>query len=67
MVELDSEIIIAGGGPVGVGLAIDLAQRGHDVLVVEKYSQPQLVPKGQNLTSRTMEHLAAWGADRIAR
>ena len=55
MVELDSEIIIAGGGPVGVGLAIDLAQRGHDVLVVEKYSQPQLVPKGQNLTSRTME------------
>ena len=67
MVELDSEIIIAGGGPVGVGLAIDLAQRGHDVLVVEKYSRPQLVPKGQNLTSRTMEHLAAWGADQIAR
>ena len=67
MVDLTSEIIIAGGGPVGVGLAIDLAQRGHDVLVVEKYSQPQLVPKGQNLTSRTMEHLAAWGADQIAR
>jgi 2-polyprenyl-6-methoxyphenol hydroxylase-like FAD-dependent oxidoreductase len=39
MVDLTSEIIIAGGGPVGVGLAIDLAQRGHDVLVVEKYSQ----------------------------
>ncbi|MEK9554681.1 MAG: FAD-dependent oxidoreductase, partial [Gammaproteobacteria bacterium] len=67
MVGLDSEIIIVGGGPVGVGLAIDLAQRGHDVLVVEKYSRPQLVPKGQNLTSRTMEHLAAWGADQIAR
>ena len=67
MVEQTAEVIIAGGGPVGVGLAIDLAQRGHDVLVVEKYSRPQLVPKGQNLTSRTMEHLAAWGADQIAR
>ncbi|WP_068299905.1 FAD-dependent oxidoreductase [Pararhodobacter sp. CCB-MM2] len=57
------DVIIVGGGPVGMGLAIDLAQRGHSVAVVERYAQPQPVPKGQNLTQRTMEHMQAWGCE----
>ncbi|MFV0245491.1 MAG: FAD-dependent monooxygenase [Qingshengfaniella sp.] len=57
------DLLISGGGPVGMGLAIDLAQRGHSVAVVEKYPQPQPIPKGQNLTQRTMEHMIAWGVE----
>ena len=57
------DVIVVGGGPVGMGLAIDLAQRGMRVLVLEKYPSPQLIPKGQNLTQRTMEHFRAWNAE----
>lgn len=56
-------VIIGGGGPVGIGLAIDLAQRGIGSTVIEKHPQPQPVPKGQNLTQRTMEHMRAWGVE----
>ena len=58
-----AQVIISGGGPVGLGLAIELGQRGIEVLVLEKYPSPQLVPKGQNLTPRTMEHFRVWGAE----
>ena len=65
--DMDHEVIISGGGPVGMALAIDLGQRGIDTLVVEKYPEPQPVPKGQNLTQRTMEHFRAWGCEAALR
>ena len=59
--QLSSDVVIVGGGPVGMGLAIDLAQRGVKSIVIEKYPQLHPVPKGQNLTQRTGEHFKAWG------
>jgi 4-hydroxyisophthalate hydroxylase len=59
-----TRVAIAGGGPVGTGLAITLAQRGIEVIVIEKYRTPQPVPKGQNLTQRTAEHFRRWGIER---
>ncbi|MBF9041790.1 monooxygenase [Rhodobacterales bacterium HKCCE4037] len=61
--DLTHDVIIVGGGPVGMGLAIDLGQRGHSVAVIERYAEPQLVPKGQNMTQRTVEHFDAWGCE----
>ena len=52
----DAPVIIVGGGPVGMGLAIELGQREIRCVVVERYTSPQPIPKGQNLTQRTMEH-----------
>jgi 2-polyprenyl-6-methoxyphenol hydroxylase-like FAD-dependent oxidoreductase len=65
--ELDTEVLIVGGGPVGMGLAIELGQRGVRCLVIERYVQPQPIPKGQNLTQRTLEHFHFWGAERQLR
>lgn len=63
----DAEVVIVGGGPVGMGLAIELGQRGVSTIVVERYPQPQPIPKGQNLTQRTMEHFHFWGAEKELR
>lgn len=65
--ERQADVVIVGGGPVGTGLAIELGQRGVRTLVVERYPTPQRVPKGQNLTQRTMEHFHFWGAEKELR
>lgn len=63
----DTDVVIVGGGPVGMGLSIELGQRGVRSIVVERYVQPQPIPKGQNLTQRTMEHFHFWGAEKELR
>ena len=60
------QVVIVGGGPVGVALAVELGQRGISCALVERRTEPQLIPKGQNLTQRAMEHLYSWGtADEV--
>lgn len=64
---MDTDVVIVGGGPVGLGLAVELGQRGIRCLLTERYMQPQPIPRGQNLTQRTMEHLHFWGAEKELR
>ena len=54
------QVIIVGGGPVGVGLGVELGQRGISALVVERLQTLQRIPKGQSLTNRTLEHFYFW-------
>ncbi len=62
-----ADVAIIGGGPVGMGLAIELGQRGVSCIVIERHLQPQPIPKGQNLTQRTMEHFHSWGIEEAVR
>ena len=43
---IQTDVVIVGGGPVGMGLAIELGQRGVRCVVAERYIQPQPIPKG---------------------
>ena len=54
-------VVIVGGGPVGVALAVELGQRRISCALVERRTEPQRIPKGQNLTQRSMEHFYCWG------
>lgn len=63
----DSDIVVVGGGPVGLALALSLAQRGVSSILVERYREPQPIPRGQNLTQRTMEHFHFWGIEKALR
>ena len=58
--RIETQVAIVGGGPVGVALSIALAQYGITSVVIERHRTPQQVPKGQNLTQRTMEHFRRW-------
>src|SRR5262249_14565433 len=59
----DAGILVVGGGPVGLGLAVELGRQGIRVALVERNLHPVPIPKGQNLTQRTMEHFHFWGAE----
>lgn len=54
-------VIIVGGGPVGLALAIGLGSRGIKCALVESRTEMHRIPKGQNLTQRTLEHFHFWG------
>src|SRR5919199_554665 len=61
VVAAQFQVVVVGGGPVGVALAIDLAARGVSCALVERRTTLSRIPKGQNLTQRTMEHFRSWG------
>jgi 2-polyprenyl-6-methoxyphenol hydroxylase-like FAD-dependent oxidoreductase len=55
------QVAIVGAGPVGMALAIDLGLRGISCILIERRTEPQRIPKGQNLTQRSVEHFYFWG------
>ena len=44
-----------------MALAVDLGVRGITCALVERHLTPQRIPKGQNLTQRSLEHFYFWG------
>jgi 2-polyprenyl-6-methoxyphenol hydroxylase-like FAD-dependent oxidoreductase len=59
-------VIVAGAGPVGLALAIELAYRGVRSLVVEQTDGSVEFPTTNLANTRTVEHLRRWGiADRM--
>ena len=56
-------VLIAGGGPVGLTLGIDLAHRGIPALLCEERGGPTQHPKATLLGARSMELFRRWGLD----
>ncbi len=63
-----TQVLIAGGGPVGLAAAVELGRRGIDCLVVEpRPSVSHARPRCKTVNVRTMEHLRRWGIARRLR
>lgn len=52
---------------MGVALAVELGIRGISCALVERRPTLQNIPKGQNLSPRTLEHFYFWGIDKQLR
>jgi len=61
-----TQVVIAGAGPVGLALAIELGWRGVNCLVVEETDGQIKFPTANLLNCRTVEFLRRWGiADEV--
>ncbi len=64
--DLTTDVLIAGAGPVGLTLAIDLARRGVNVTLIERSIEARRLPKMERCNARTMEIYRRLGlAERI--
>ncbi|MEW9555579.1 FAD-dependent monooxygenase [Nonomuraea sp. NPDC050783] len=61
MKELEVEVLVVGGGPVGLCAAIELSRLGISTLLVERHPGTSIFPKARLVTTRTMELFRAWG------
>src|SRR5438034_1195665 len=52
---MDTQVLVVGGGPVGLTLAIDLGRRGVRCTLIEQKEAPQFLPKMERCNARTME------------
>ena len=63
---MDYDVVVAGAGPVGLTLSIDLGRRGIRCLLMEKSPTPLPWPKMDRSNARTMEFYRRIGiADRV--
>src|SRR5919197_5320200 len=63
---MDPEVLIAGAGPTGLTLAVDLGLRGVRCTIIEQKESPQFLPKMERVNARSMEIYRRMGlADRI--
>jgi 2-polyprenyl-6-methoxyphenol hydroxylase-like FAD-dependent oxidoreductase len=67
MIERRTRVLIVGGGPAGLVLALELGRRGLPCTLFEQNTGPPTFPKANATTSRTMEHFRRLGVAREIR
>jgi 2-polyprenyl-6-methoxyphenol hydroxylase-like FAD-dependent oxidoreductase len=60
---VETPVLIVGGGPVGMCLALELSWRGISSVLVERTDGRILHPKTAGITHRTMEFCRRWGIE----
>lgn len=64
---IQTDVLVVGGGPVGLAAAIELGARGVRVLLAERNTRVGAAPRAKTTNVRTRTHLRRWGiADQLA-
>jgi 2-polyprenyl-6-methoxyphenol hydroxylase-like FAD-dependent oxidoreductase len=66
MTTIETPVLIAGGGPVGLTLALDLGDRGVRCTLIERKDEPAFFPKMERCNARSLEIFRRMGiVDRV--
>ena len=52
---METQVLIAGAGPTGLTLAVDLGMRGIRCVLIEQKEAPLFLPKMERSNARSME------------
>jgi 2-polyprenyl-6-methoxyphenol hydroxylase-like FAD-dependent oxidoreductase len=61
MSSFDTQVLIVGGGPVGLTVALELARHGVRCILVNDQRETALHPKANAINARSMEHFRRHG------
>ncbi|WP_367129198.1 FAD-dependent monooxygenase [Saccharothrix sp. HUAS TT1] len=64
MADFEVDVLIVGGGPVGLAASIECSRHGLTSLLVERHAGTSIFPKARLVSTRTMELVRAWGLAR---
>ena len=60
MADINTEVLIIGGGVAGSAAACALSKKGYEVLLLEKSEKPQDTARGDHLQPAVCEILGKW-------
>ena len=56
-----TDVLIVGGGPVGLAVAIELGLRGISTVLIEQRARVGAQPRAKTTNVRSMQHMRRWG------